>query len=605
MMAARASLAVFGGKPDTQVDLNARTRRAAAIAREYFGIEGEARALPGEFDLNFRLSGARPDPVGPPGASPEEAASGQRHDFVLKLSPASRHSVFDLVTKSLQHLDGASLPAAIPRLVPPAASGQRDPVVPIGDFEGVPHLACALTWVAGRPFAEVRPRSLPVLEELGAFLAQLDLALSTFDHHELGRGFAWRMESAAETIASHLHMLPHGREQVEGTLARATGLLNPLREALPGSVIHNDANDYNVMVSPSLDGTRLSGLIDFGDLTRGWRAAEVAVAAAYGMMELHDPVAAACAVAGGYSRVAPLGESECRAIIPMVALRLCLSVSVQARQMREQPDNAYLAVSQEPAWRLLGQLAEADWRVAEFRIREACGLVPNPRLAPVLAGLDDARPRSPVMASELLARPGLIDLSVESLDLPHLDSLATDGVLDAWVEATTAAAGATVGVGRYGEARILYDDPAFAVRGDHGPESRTIHLGLDLFAPPGTPVQAPLAGTVVSVADNAGSHNYGPTVILRHETTDGLGFHTLYGHLDKATLEHLAPGATVAAGEVLGWLGDASVNGGWPPHLHFQIIALDPLHDEGAEVPSPGDFPGVALQRQRAIWVCR
>ncbi|MCY3547193.1 MAG: aminotransferase class III-fold pyridoxal phosphate-dependent enzyme [Gemmatimonadetes bacterium] len=582
--------------------MNRRTRRAAAIAREHFGIEGDAIALPGEFDLNFRLSGSGPDPATLRSASPEEAGRAPRHDFVLKLSPTSRHAVFDLVTKSLQHIDGASLPASVPRVVQPVASGHQGPVVPIGGFEGAPHLACALTWVAGRPFADVRPRSLPALEELGAFLARLDLALSGFDHPELGRGFAWRMESASGTIASHLHMLRDGRPLVEGTLHRATGLLDPLRDALPRSVIHNDANDYNVMVSPSLDGTRLSGLIDFGDLTRGWRAAEVAVAAAYGMMELHDPVAAACAVARGYSRVAPLGEAECRAIIPMVALRLCLSVSVQARQMREQPDNEYLAVSQKPAWRLLGQLADADWRVAESRIREACGLVPNPRLAPVLGCLEDARPRSRVMASEQLERPCLIDLSVESLDLPHLDSLATDGVLDAWVEDTIAAADATVGVGRYGEARILYDDPAFAVRGDHGPESRTIHLGLDLFAPPGTPVQAPLAGTVASVADNAGPRDYGPTVILRHETAEGFGFHTLYGHLDKATLEHLTPGATVAAGEVLGWLGDASVNGGWPPHLHLQVIALDPLYDERAATPAPGDFPGVAQQRLRPVW---
>ncbi|MDE2981934.1 MAG: aminotransferase class III-fold pyridoxal phosphate-dependent enzyme [Gemmatimonadota bacterium] len=582
--------------------MNRRTRRAAAVAREHFGIEGEASALPGEFDLNFRFSGSGPDPARLPGASLLEAAAAPRHDFVLKLSPTSRHAVFDLVTKSLQHLEGASLPAAIPRVVQPAASGQQGPVVAVGNFKGVPHLACALTWVAGHPFADVRPRSLPVLEELGAFLARLDLALSTFDHPELGRAFAWRMESAAETIASHLPMLRDGRELVEGTLDRATGLLDPLRGALPRSVIHNDANDYNVMVSPSLDGTRLSGLIDFGDLTRGWRAAEVAVAAAYAMMELHDPVAAACAVACGYSRVAPLEEAECRAIIPMVALRLCLSVSVQARQMREQPDNEYLAVSQKPAWRLLGQLAEADWRVAEFRMREACALVPNPHLAPVLACLDDAGPRSPVMAPDLLERPRLIDLSVESLDLPHLDSCTTDGVLDAWVEDSIAVAGATVGVGRYGEARILYDDPAFAVRGDHGPESRTIHLGLDLFAPPGTAVRAPLAGTVASVADNARPRDYGPTVILRHETADGLGFHTLYGHLDQTTLEHLTPGANVQAGEVIGWLGDAAVNGGWPPHLHVQIIALDPLYDEGAATPAPGDFPGVARQRLRSVW---
>ena len=587
-----------------QADLNERTRRAAAIAREHFGIEGEARALPGEFDLNFRLSASRTDRAVPPGASRKQAAPAPCHEFVLKLSPTSRHTVFDLVTKSLQHIDGAPLRAVIPRVVLPAAPVRRSPVVTIGDFDGTPHLACALTYVAGRPFADVRPRSLETLEELGAFLAELDLALSGFDHPGLSRDFEWRMESAARTIGAHLPFLGDRRDRVEGALTRATRVLDPLLDALPRCVIHNDANDYNVMVSPSLDGTRLSGLIDFGDVAHGWRAAEVAVAAAYAMMDLHDPVAAACAVARGYSGVTPLEASECRALIPMVALRLCLSVSVQARQMREQPGNEYLAVSQKPAWRLLAQLAEADWRVAECRIRDACGLVPNPRLDPVLAHMDGARPRAPVMAPEVLERPRLIDLSVESLDLPHLDALATAGVLDAWVEDAIAAGGGTVGVGRYGEARILYDDPAFAVRGDHGPESRTIHLGLDLFAPPGTPVRAPLAGTVASVADNARPRDYGPTVILRHETGEGLGFHTLYGHLDRATLEHLTPGATIAAGDVLGWLGDASVNGGWPPHLHFQVIALDPLYDDGASAPSPGEFPGVALQRNRAVWEC-
>ena len=573
------------------MDLNERTSRAAAIAREHFGIDGEARALAGEFDLNFRVSG-----------DPQGTAPGACHDCILKLSPASRHPVFDLVTKSLQHLDGAPLPAAVPRLVEPAARGAGGPIVTVTDFEGTAWIACALTWVEGVPLADVRPRSLPVLEELGALLAELDLALSAFAHPELDRSFPWRMESAGETIASHLGFLGDGRDLVERTLVRATDLLDPVRDSLPRTVIHNDANDYNVMVSPALDGTRLSGLIDFGDVTHGWRAAEVAVAAAYAMMDLDDPVAAACAVARGYSAVAPLLEAECRAIVPMVALRLCLSVSVQARQMRAQPDNRYLAVSQEPAWRLLGQLAEADWRVAEFRIREACALVPNPRLQPVLSWMDSVRPRAPVIDPALLARPHVIDLSVESLELPHLDTLATEGVLDAWVERQIEAAGATVGVGRYGEARILYDDPAFAVRGDHGPESRTIHLGLDLFAPPGTPVRAPFAGTVVSVADNDQPRDYGPTVILRHPTGQGPGFHTLYGHLDAATLEHLAPGSAVAAGDVLGWLGDASINGGWPPHLHFQVIALDPLHDPGSATASPGNFPGVALQRLRAVW---
>ena len=564
--------------------MTGRTERAALIAREHFEIDGEARALPGEFDLNFRVAAVD-------------------RDFVLKLSPESRRPVFELVTGCLDHVADASLSARIPRLVLPTLSGHlpRSPIAQV-DFEGAPCIASAVTFVEGVPLAGVRPRSMAVLEALGALLAELDVALSGFDHPGLDRDFEWRMESAPETIRAHLDGLDRGRDLVEATLGRAMGRLDPVRDALPTAVIHNDANDYNVMVVPSLEGTRLSGLIDFGDVARGWRAAEPAIAAAYAMMGLADPVEAACAITRGYSSVTPFVAAEYRAIIPLVALRLCLSVCVQSRQMREQPDNEYLAVSQEPAWQLLRTLAETDWRLAEFRIREACGLPPNPGLESVASWICRARPRAPLMAPELLERPHVIDLSVGSLELPHLDSLADEGVLDAWVESVIAAAGATVGVGRYGEARILYDDPAFAVPGNDGPDARTVHLGLDLFAPPGTAVRAPLPGTVVSVADNDQALDYGPTVILRHVTGGGTAFHTLYGHLNKATLDHLAAGQQVRGGDVLGWLGDASVNGGWPPHLHIQVMAVDPLYDEGAAVADPGNFPGVVSQRLRGVW---
>ena len=88
----------------------------------------------------------------------------------------------------------------------------------------------------------------------------------------------------------------------------------------------------------------------------------------------------------------------------------------------------------------------------------------------------------------------------------------------------------------------------------------------------------------------------------RHSTPDGAGFHTLYGHLDRATLGHLSPGDRVAPGDVIGWLGDASVNGGWPPHLHLQVIALDPLFDEGTPPEDRGNYTGVVLHRLRAVW---
>ena len=610
------------------------TRRLEArrIANEVFGLPGCITPLPGEFDLNFRLSG-----------------SGG--DAVLKLSPEARRPVLELVAASLEHIAEARLSARVPRLVRPVRSvhgGRRSgtgpaspptraptgrstrvpgPVVPVR-FGSAPHVAAAVTYVEGIPYADLRPRSMKVLRGLGNLLGELDAALDDFDHPQLDRDFAWRMEGAPSIIRSRLNDVEGGaggRDLVAATLDRALRRLDPVLDALPTCVIHNDANDYNVMVTPSLKGASLSGLIDFGDVARGWRATEVAVAAAYGMMELPDPFEAACEIARGYSSVTPLSEAECRAIIPLVALRLCLSVCIQAREMRRQPDNAYLAVSQKPAWALLRALARSDWRVAEFRIREACGLAPNPAAAAIASIPDPSAGAEPVMFPEMLSRPYTIDLGVASLDVPHPDLLADPRPgagnapaagaapampeppppprpLDGWVEDRIARAGATVGVGRYGEARLLYDDPAFHDIGNNGPEARTIHLGLDLFAPPGTPVRSPLPGTVVSATDNANPRDYGPTVILRHTAADGTAFHTLFGHLDHPTLEHLTPGRLVGAGEVIGWLGDASVNGGWPPHLHFQVIALDPLYDDGAPASARGNFPGVALQRTRTVW---
>ena len=560
-------------------------RDAGTVARELFGIDGEATRLPGEFDRNFRLAGAD-------------------GDFVLKVSPVRRGPVLDLITSCLARLETPRTRGRLPRPLPAVglAGGGRRHVAEVVLHEE-PSVACALTYVEGMPLAEARPRPMRVLEELGVLLAELDEALAEFDHAALTRDFAWRMETAPTTIRDRLDDLASRRELVTATLARATERLDPVRDRLPVTVIHNDANDYNVLVKPSVGGMRLAGLIDFGDVVRGWRAAEVAIAATYAMMGLPDPLEAACAIVRGYAATSALGEAECRAIVPMVALRLCLSVCVQAGEMRRQPDNAYLAVSQQDAWELLRVLARCDWRIAEFRIREAAGLPPNPALAaPALATALSGGPQASLMTPEVLARPHTLDTSVGSLDLPHPEILAAGGALERWIEAEVAAHGATVGIGRYGEARLFYHAPDFHAPGNDGPEARTIHLGLDLFAAAGTAVHSPLPGTVVSVADNNQPCDYGPTVILRHDLGGGAGFHTLYGHLDRATLRHLTPGRDIEAGDIVGWLGSAEVNGGWAPHLHFQAIALDPLHDDGMEVEDAGNYPGVALQRLRAVW---
>src|SRR5262249_15651993 len=157
-----------------------------------------------------------------------------------------------------------------------------------------------------------------------------------------------------------------------------------------------------------------------------------------------------------------------------------------------------------------------------------------------------------------------------------------------------AAAGVKIGVGRYDEARLLYSSPLFASGGGLTEERRAVHLGIDLFTEAGAPVFAPIDGVVHAFAVNAAPLDYGHVIILKHRASEGHVFYTLYGHLSAEWIEGLSPGKPGAKGEKIASLGSPGENGGWTPHLHFQIITelLD----------SDSDFPGVCRASQRGIW---
>jgi murein DD-endopeptidase MepM/ murein hydrolase activator NlpD len=159
------------------------------------------------------------------------------------------------------------------------------------------------------------------------------------------------------------------------------------------------------------------------------------------------------------------------------------------------------------------------------------------------------------------------------------------------IDETMAAAGTGFAFGRYAEPRELYDNALFE---SGGAERRTIHLGIDLFCAAGTPVFAPLDGSVEILANNTGELDYGPLVVLRHEGGADGHFYTLYGHLGPDVLGSLAEGQAVEAGQPFAAVGSPPQNGNWPPHLHLQAI-LD-LKGMGA------DFPGVALRSEQDHW---
>jgi murein DD-endopeptidase MepM/ murein hydrolase activator NlpD len=172
-----------------------------------------------------------------------------------------------------------------------------------------------------------------------------------------------------------------------------------------------------------------------------------------------------------------------------------------------------------------------------------------------------------------------LDLSVRNNEFSELK---TSGDFDQHIESYLQQHKAAVAYGGYNEERNLYKRSD--IFNDSGSEERNIHIGLDLWTNAGTPVLAGLDGQVHSFDYNAGIGNYGPTIILEHKVY-GQSFFTLYGHLSVDSIENIGIGDTYLQGQELAALGDATVNGDYAPHLHFQIIL-----DIGDHI---GDYPGV------------
>lgn len=185
-----------------------------------------------------------------------------------------------------------------------------------------------------------------------------------------------------------------------------------------------------------------------------------------------------------------------------------------------------------------------------------------------------------------------LDLSVTNIDLRGID-FSSSSVLERYVNTRLAVHNAWVAYGGYNETRNIYRRSDHFNQDDTATE-RNIHLGMDLWMSAGSPILAPIDGEVHSFANNRNYGDYGPTIILKHDLDDVV-FYTLYGHLSLASIEHLRVGQLFMQEDPLAFLGDAGVNGDYPPHLHFQIIK-----EIGDWV---GDYPGVCSKAELEFYL--
>jgi 4-aminobutyrate aminotransferase-like enzyme len=219
--------------------------------------------------------------------------------------------------------------------------------------------------------AESAPYSADLLRSLGRALAAMDRALESLDHPAAHRTFHWDLRHADQARA-HMPLLPEARRELVAPIFDRWSRID--WSALPHSVIHGDANDYNVLV----DAGRVVSILDFGDMVWSATVCNLAIALAYAMLDQQDPVAAAAHVVAGYRELRPLSVAELNALYTLAETRLAMSVCYCEWQRREAPANDYLNISNRRAWALLERLAQLPEGYADEVLR--CAGAPDENL---------------------------------------------------------------------------------------------------------------------------------------------------------------------------------------------------------------------------------
>lgn len=184
-----------------------------------------------------------------------------------------------------------------------------------------------------------------------------------------------------------------------------------------------------------------------------------------------------------------------------------------------------------------------------------------------------------------------LDLSVSNSDLSDINVKNAD-TFQKYIETLLSENNAEAAFGGYNEVRNLYDDSAIFNVDESA--KRNIHIGIDIWIKARTPILAALDGKIHSFKNNDNVGDYGPTIILEHNI-NGFHFHTLYGHLSLESMVGIEIGQPIQKGEQIGTLGNASVNGGYAPHLHFQIIKNIAEYF--------GDYPGVCNSNDLSFYL--
>lgn len=547
--------------------------QAEKILFELYNIKGEATQLPGYTDYNFRIK------------------VDNKSCYVLKISRQNADENFLLFLQDiLLYLDKNSDHIILPKII---ADKNGKYTSEFFDKNNNKRNIRLLSWASGRVWSEVNPKSEDLCFSLGQACGKITHSLQNFEHPQAHGDFEW---DTAQSLWTKNHLDLFNTEEKElisyfqNLFENNLVSYNQLRK----SIVHNDPNDNNIIVTDDLVNPTVKSIIDFGDAIFTQIVNDLAIACSYAIMDFNDPLTAAIPIVSGYHDTFPLEEKELKHLYNAIAMRLIISFTSSIINQKKEPDNEYLQISSKPAWELLKKWKTIHPDFAEYTFRAACGFSAhlNEEKFKNWATKNDFS-LSNIFPTIDKTEVHHIDLSVSSKWVGHQQDFNNLGLLQFKIDQLQKEIPNKIIAGGYLEPRALYTSTAYDTVGNKGRESRSIHLGIDYWLPEQTPIHALFDGEVVIAVNDAGDKEYGGLVVLKHQT-EAFDFYTLYGHNTVESVTKHKLGDIILKGEKFAELANYPENGNWAPHLHFQVMLS--LFDYKV------DYPGVAYASQIDVW---
>ncbi len=335
-------MAAVDDKPDVSMD------EVRQWCQEHYSLAGKLEPLPGERDLNFKLT------------------TEDGKTFVCKTCISSEDILFlSAQNSAMTHLNQRCL-SAIPEVL---ISNDATDMVTVQGNDGQRYVLRVLTYIPGQVLAKSAPYSIELLRDFGNTLGRLTKTLADFDHPAFHYDFHWDLARSMEVVERHRDLIsdPPFRDHVDQIYQDFKDIVKPRLDGLRKSVIHNDANDYNILA----EGERITGIIDFGDMVYSCTICDLAIAIAYAILEADDILSVVREMTVGYNQVMPIEDDELTALFPMIRMRLAVSACIAAHQMSLRPDDPYLAISQQPIRKTVPTLMALEVGTVEEQLRKA------------------------------------------------------------------------------------------------------------------------------------------------------------------------------------------------------------------------------------------